>query len=141
MSETLGQPRRSPRHGLLSADIDAGTGECRACGPVPLTMRTMRGKRVPRCSVAVREQKGSYWSGSHGLRGFEVQAMRKGKTCRICGTAERLVIDHDHTTGKIRGVLCRKCNSAIGFFEESTDRLRAAIDYLTHHATNPLGCP
>ena len=41
-----------------------------------------------------------------------------------------LVIDHDHDTGKVRGLLCDRCNSGLGFFEDSTEGLRRAIKYL-----------
>lgn len=46
------------------------------------------------------------------------------------GTASPLSIDHDHKTGKIRGLLCNKCNRALGYFEDSITSLMNAIDYL-----------
>lgn len=52
------------------------------------------------------------------------------KECQICGSQDRLCIDHDHGTGAIRGVLCTKCNSAIGMMDDSVEKLQAAITYL-----------
>lgn len=56
--------------------------------------------------------------------------------CMICGkyaaeTADRvLYVDHDHKTGKIRGLLCGLHNKAIGQFQDSSFLLRRAADYL-----------
>lgn len=53
--------------------------------------------------------------------------------CGICQTSEEmfsLVVDHDHQTNKIRGLLCSKCNSAIGMLGDSAETVRRAVDYL-----------
>ena len=51
--------------------------------------------------------------------------------CLICKTEyPDLSIDHDHATGKIRGLLCRYCNSALGFAKDDIDILLNAIIYL-----------
>lgn len=52
--------------------------------------------------------------------------------CAICKTNSdtKLSVDHDHDTGRVRGLLCRKCNLGIGFLRDSVDFLRNAIDYL-----------
>lgn len=52
--------------------------------------------------------------------------------CKICGNPMvRCYVDHDHTTGKIRGILCNACNLALGLFRDSLPNLKAAIAYLT----------
>jgi hypothetical protein len=43
---------------------------------------------------------------------------------------ERLVVDHNHKTGMIRGLLCHRCNTGLGHFEEKIDLLHNAIEYL-----------
>lgn len=53
--------------------------------------------------------------------------------CAICGGGNgkhKLVIDHDHATGKIRGLLCKKCNTAIGMMNDNPDLLLRGSDYL-----------
>lgn len=51
--------------------------------------------------------------------------------CKICKTfPERLVIDHCHETGEVRGLLCHYCNVGLGWFRDSTDSLKSAIKYL-----------
>jgi hypothetical protein len=50
--------------------------------------------------------------------------------CAICRRKERLVIDHDHSTGAMRGLLCYKHNAALGMFEDSPELMKAAVEYL-----------
>jgi len=50
--------------------------------------------------------------------------------CAICLNDRKLSVDHDHKTGAVRGLLCQKCNAAIGFLEDSNDALQRAIEYL-----------
>ena len=63
-------------------------------------------------------------------RMFEAQ----GGVCAICGEArpeERtLHVDHDHGTGVIRGLLCFRCNNALGDFREEYELFQRAADYL-----------
>ena len=50
--------------------------------------------------------------------------------CMICGSDARVCIDHCHDTGVVRGILCTKCNLGLGSFDDSIDKLKAAISYL-----------
>lgn len=56
----------------------------------------------------------------------------QGGVCAICGKPDRrrLSVDHDHDTGAVRGLLCSRCNSGIGFMDDDLTRLRAAVRYL-----------
>ena len=63
----------------------------------------------------------------------------QGGVCAIChqpetmtykGSPKSLCVDHDHDTGKVRGLLCAACNFALGKFQDDPARLRAAADYL-----------
>lgn len=50
--------------------------------------------------------------------------------CAICEEKHPLLVDHDHRTGKLRRLLCRKCNSLLGMCDDSVNRLQKAIAYL-----------
>jgi len=52
------------------------------------------------------------------------------KQCVICGSDGKLVVDHDHVTGKIRGMLCNHCNRGLGHFRDNPELLEFAAQYL-----------
>lgn len=64
---------------------------------------------------------------------FDELSAAQGGVCAICGgtdKSKRLAIDHDHASGKIRGLLCGKCNISLGLLGDSVDILKSAIRYL-----------
>jgi transcription elongation factor Elf1 len=50
--------------------------------------------------------------------------------CTICGDQTALVVDHCHSTNKIRGMLCNRCNKGLGLFQDSPELLEFAQIYL-----------
>lgn len=61
----------------------------------------------------------------------------QGGVCKICGTPDpggrwnsSLCVDHDHATGFVRGLLCHDCNVGLGFFDDSPEKMMAALQYL-----------
>jgi hypothetical protein len=64
---------------------------------------------------------------------------KHGDKCAICraenqsnGRRTRLAVDHCHTTGRIRGLLCHRCNTALGLLQDSPELLGRAAAYLNH---------
>jgi hypothetical protein len=65
---------------------------------------------------------------------YEALLQRQGGVCAICAKAEttgrRLAVDHCHKTGRIRGLLCALCNTAIGKLGDSPELVERALNYL-----------
>lgn len=70
------------------------------------------------------------------LEVFEQMSVEQNHVCKICGSKEltykNLNVDHCHETGKIRGLLCTSCNTALGLFKDNIQNLTSAIRYLTN---------
>jgi hypothetical protein len=70
---------------------------------------------------------------------YDSMVIAQGGVCAICknntaggrGTGSRLAVDHNHTTGVVRGLLCSMCNQGIGMFKDDPTLLSKAIEYLT----------
>lgn len=73
------------------------------------------------------------------LKEFSNKLSLQGGVCAICrsdtpGPWGRFAVDHDHATGKIRGLLCNNCNRAMGLLKENITSLRLMIEYLNKWA-------
>ena len=76
------------------------------------------------------------------LDDYEALLEEQGNVCAICGGegfvmsriknnhVNKLVVDHCHTTGKVRGLLCHNCNRALGLLKDDAEILKNAISYL-----------
>lgn len=87
------------------------------------------------------DRRASYVKSKYGLSAAEYHAMRERQhfCCITCNTPEtaskrRLHVDHDHATGKVRGLLCHHCNSLIGLARDDASVLRLCAVYLEYHS-------
>lgn len=74
---------------------------------------------------------------------YDEMLAAQGGVCAICKQPEtlvdpkkgprRLAVDHNHTTGANRGLLCANCNNGLGRFDDSVERLLSAVAYLSGH--------
>lgn len=77
----------------------------------------------------------------YGIEPEEYERLNKNQDglCAICQQPNihkpphitKLVVDHCHATGKVRGLLCNKCNQALGLFQENVENLARATSYLS----------
>lgn len=60
----------------------------------------------------------------------EMRRMQGGK-CALCRERKAVHVDHDHVTGKVRAILCFKCNNGLGKLSDDPDRVLRAVAYLS----------
>jgi hypothetical protein len=58
------------------------------------------------------------------------ELVRTHDGCAICQEKSKLGVDHNHTTGKVRGLLCQACNRGLGHFKDSPSLLEKAKEYV-----------
>jgi len=70
----------------------------------------------------------------YGLSLEQIEQMKKDQNfkCKICKVETRLAVDHCHTSGRIRGLLCIKCNTGLGMFLDNVLFLKSAQEYLNN---------
>ena len=75
---------------------------------------------------------------------YDTRLLRQGGACAICNKPEKTIragklqclsVDHCHSTGTIRGLLCNNCNRALGMFKDDVEILRSSIIYLEGYTT------
>lgn len=141
-----------PPHGHVIAPLDAtkpvGPNNYKWAKRAMFDKSTREGRRsYTRFSRALNpsNHKAHGLRKSFGMELYEYEDMhaKQNGRCAICDNPEThmrggfpiwLAVDHNHTTGAIRALLCGDCNKGIGNFRESPERLRAAAEYLEHHA-------
>lgn len=69
------------------------------------------------------------------VKEYEQMYAEANGRCQVCGTPEedlnkRLAVDHCHGTGKVRGLLCSKCNTALGQLDDDLNKISSLYSYL-----------
>lgn len=122
------------------------TKNCEACREprrrsmrkVPKEVRAFRHKEWRHSNGRSKEYMDNYnmlYHNGMSMEEFKLEEAKQEGNCAICGKGrtegfERLCIDHNHTTMQYRGLLCSKCNTAIGLLHENPDLFQKAHDYL-----------
>lgn len=104
-------------------------------------MKTEKGKQATHRQKENQRRAAAAWKLRHPDYHRQYRLKRYGLTlvqfnelakngCGICGTHDDLAVDHDHATGKVRGVLCRKHNVAIGLLDDDPHLVLRALRWL-----------
>lgn len=65
------------------------------------------------------------------LNQYTVLQIEQNNLCVICNEKPiKLVVDHNHASGEVRGLLCTQCNSGLGMFKDRIENLERAVEYL-----------
>jgi Autographiviridae endonuclease VII len=121
--------KQSPRYKKLAY--------CRECYNAYMRVR-MNKRRTP--EISLRSNLKDMYDLS--IEEYKTMLAKQNGLCACCGQAEthmnyrtkqtqRLSVDHDHTTGIVRGLVCRACNVMIGYIEQDASRVKMAQRYLT----------
>lgn len=82
------------------------------------------------CKVCHNKRAAKYHKDVYSWKKYGLSHKIPKTSCELCNSEEELVYDHCHTSGLFRGVLCRKCNTALGLFKDDEGVLNKAIKYL-----------
>lgn len=110
--------------------IEAPQGYCKAC-----VKEYSQARRAWESRLAMNR----YYKKRYGitLEEYETLLSAQGGVCAICKKRKgknRLHVDHCHSTGNIRGILCSWCNAGLGQFKDDTAMMLRAVEYLRRHA-------
>ncbi|WP_155057541.1 endonuclease VII domain-containing protein [Streptomyces blattellae] len=137
--EALGKPVRE------KVDVPAGHKLCRSCGEIKPHSEWHRNATasdgLATCCRTCKADRGrqGHLKRQYGLTVTECDEMIASQMglCVICLKAPAVHVDHCHETGRVRGVLCFNCNSAIGKLGDDPDAVRRAAAYLEGSSWKP----
>jgi Recombination endonuclease VII len=120
----------------VAATMQLNTLLCLDCGPRPLNdFRTSRKKKnsgtfyFDSCCNACRKIRSIARNQNITPARYRELLAAAGGRCAICQeSTPKLILDHCHITGRLRGFLCHRCNVTLGFFEKGAD-IQKILDY------------
>lgn len=114
--------------------------KCRTSKPLTDFYTLKNGKQSWWCKNCSRDQansrsleyyrKNPYRKYGKTKQDFDEMAKAQDYKCALCRREKKLVMDHSHSSGKVRGLLCDGCNVALGMFLDDPELLRRAASYV-----------
>lgn len=141
---------RPKKHFLSQIDETNRTAICSKCGPISIVKRdSYKGTPQWRCLSSFRWQR---LADRYGMKEQDYINLhqKQGGLCAICKKDDPLCVDHEHQPGelkrgrvygKIRGLLCRHCNTMLGHAYDNISTLEEAIHYLHSHSVIDTSVP
>lgn len=125
--------------------VASGVVPCEDCGKdIKFGFNRSKYKKCPTCFSKKSREISLKEKYNLSVQEYEDMLVHQFGVCAICKRQEthtyksrgktlrkRLAVDHCHTTGKVRGLLCHACNSALGLFKDNIKSLASAIEYLS----------
>ena len=144
----LGQKRRSGKPYSLSKEYPSSK-KCEVCNKLFLANNSQNLYCSGLCRYSARNARTKEKWKNRQVIGItfekntryavKLNLIEKVKTCPICSDSftemniKSIHLDHNHKNGKVRGILCFRCNAGLGQFRDSIESLKAAIKYLEDH--------
>ena len=117
---------------------------CKSCGPAVKRERDL--KNLPKRQASIKSwreknkdrvlgyrenerRKRSHWKRKYGISADQVELLF-ASGCSVCGSFDKLVVDHCHETDIVRGCLCHFCNVSLGFARNDPEVLRGLARYI-----------
>ena len=122
-------------HTRVRNGVERIDGSCKAC----ITSQSLdyrQNRRPDHVAQKIRANRAKTLAlKNYGKDGLAVrERMEAGDPCEICGdTTAKMAIDHCHDSGKVRGLLCSNCNTALGLLKEDVERMKSMIRYIETH--------
>ena len=80
---------------------------------------------------------------AHGLTDDQLKKVLEPVVCECCGCSKQVAVDHDHKTGRVRGLLCLYCNTALGKLDDDVPRMLSLCEWVLRSGFRDLSfnCP
>lgn len=119
-------------HNSKKGDKNGKVSVCKPCRKEEARIRYSKDLQTNRYKNRV-----SHYKNKYGIvpETYETMKLNQNSKCAICQQYYYLFrLDHDHSTGKIRGLLCHNCNVGLGHFKDNIELLNKAIGYLNAYS-------
>jgi len=119
-----------------STTKDGQSTWCKMCVRLNAKKWQLKNKEISSHQIRVRSLKNKF---GLTIEDYEKLLKQQSGKCALCGKDKgnsngiRLAVDHDHKTGKIRGLLCWSCNAGLGLLGDNIVSMKRVIDYLEEY--------